>query len=74
MKKDNVVSVKTYRDDYYEKYPDADHDECGDPIPCVKHVYGESHAYTENDVCECMQPLSVCHNCWNRPMQEEAAK
>lgn len=75
MEQDNVISAKTHRDDYFDKYPDAEHDECGDPEPCVKRIYGKAHAYTVYDAdFICMQPVSVCHKCWNRPMPEEATK
>lgn len=52
--------LKTYKDDFLEKYPNARIGDTGVPVSCVRSVFGS------NTACE----LSSCKECWNQPMME----
>lgn len=49
--------LKTYAQDFFEKFPNAPRDRTGLPILCKKKIYGG----------ECS---SKCTNCWNLKMEE----
>ena len=49
--------LKTYAQDFFEKFPNAPRDRTGLPILCKKKIYGG----------ECS---SKCTNCWNLQMEE----
>ena len=49
--------LKTYAQDFFEKFPNAPRDRKGLPILCKKKIYGG----------ECS---SKCTNCWNLQMEE----
>lgn len=54
--------VKTYKDDFFEKFPRADRDESNYPCDCVNNLYG-------TDIV-CVGENS-CKDCWNREYKEE---
>ena len=54
----NVPKLKTYKDDFLEKFPNAKN-ECGIPIACKRTVYGGEACY-----------VSQCSECWNEIMEE----
>lgn len=51
--------VKTYRDDFFEKFPNAMRDKKGLPDACVNHIYGNKFP------CD-----SKCYECWKQPYEE----
>lgn len=53
--------VKTYLDDFLEKYPNALRDRDGTPKSCVNNLYN----ITPNCVCP------VCDECWKQPLIED---
>ena len=55
--KDNPV--KTYKDDFLEKFPNAKVDENGSPRPCMNNVYS---VYEDLKHCSTMK----CKDCWNQ--------
>lgn len=60
----NEHPQKTLKDDFLEKYPDAETNNYA-PIVCAKSVYGSS-------VVNCGSYRS-CTDCWNRPLSEEVS-
>lgn len=54
--------VKTYAQDFFEKFPNARKNDSGIPNVCVKHVYGNLD----------MRCCSCCRECWNQEMEENA--
>ena len=52
----NVPTVKTYKQDFLEKFPKTDFD--ADCI-CRKYLYPDSEKYSDCDGC------GTCENCWN---------
>lgn len=52
--------VKTYAQDFFEKFPNAPKLETDNPMVCVKHVYGNVD----------MRCCSSCGECWNQEMKE----
>lgn len=52
---------KTYKDDFFEKFPKAMKDKDGTPKYCLKRLYGLEK--------ECNK-LSDCYKCWNEVMPE----
>lgn len=54
--------VKTYAQDFFEKFPNAQKNISGEPVTCLRNVYGE-HA------SDC---LMNCIDCWNQEMKENA--
>ena len=50
--------VKTYAQDFFEKFPKAQSKSDGTPFVCRKRIYGG----------EC--PDIECDECWNEPMEE----
>lgn len=53
--------VKTYMQDFFEKFPNAHKDVDGTPKLCIKSLYG--------DEFEC--PEGGCKKCWNQEMKGE---
>ena len=54
----NERQKKTYAQDFFEKFPDAQSDSDGFPYVCRQTIYGG----------EC--PNMECDECWNEPMEE----
>lgn len=52
--------VKTYADDFFEKFPNAGRRIDGAPKVCWEHVYGNGSL--------CFEPN--CMNCWNQEIDE----
>lgn len=52
--------VKTYADDFFEKFPKARKETGGEPKSCRDFVYG-----TESTHC-----IGGCRDCWNEPYPE----
>ena len=61
----NERSKKTYAQDFFEKFPDAQSDSDGTPCVCRRIIYGGECPKDE----ECNY-TGVCHRCWNEPMEE----
>lgn len=55
----NITKPKTYKEDFLEKYPNAEMD-CGVPIACKRTVYGGEPCY-----------VLQCSECWNEIMEEK---
>ena len=56
---------KTYAQDFFEKFPDAQRTFDGTPFACKKRIYGgECPKDEERDYAE------ICEDCWNEPMEE----
>ena len=53
--------VKTYMQDFFEKFPNAHKDDDGTPKICITSIYG--------DEFEC--PEGGCDECWNQEMKGE---
>lgn len=56
--------VKTYKDDFYEKFPKAPKYEGKHPDVCRIHLYGG----------ECNYSIYKCEACWNQPYEESEDK
>ena len=61
--------MKTYLNDFLEKYPNAVLDREGSPVICPYHLgYGKP-------ICEEIEERSlncyICEKCWNRVIKEE---
>ena len=50
---------KTYAQDFFERFPDAQRAFDGTPFACKKRIYGG----------ECPK-AGICEDCWNEPMEE----
>lgn len=57
--------VKTYADDFFEKFPNAPRDRFGAPMMCMHRVYN-----IDNPECG----AGSCSECWNQEMKEGAEK
>lgn len=55
--------VKTYMQDFFEKFPNAMKEKSGEPIPCIGPIYSELYGKP----C----PAGKCFECWNQEMKEE---
>lgn len=53
--------IKTYAQDFFEKFPNATRDCNGLPPVCWKHFYGDGK--------DC--PFVECTECWNRVMKQD---
>lgn len=53
---------KTYADDFYEKFPNAEKD-LGRPRICVNRIYPGAE-------CDCKN--KICDSCWRKPYKEES--
>ena len=58
-------SKKTYAQNFFEKFPDAQSGSDGTPFVCRKTIYGEVPPKDER--CD---RRGACKNCWNEPMEE----
>ena len=56
---------KTYAQDFFEKFPDAQSSSDGTPFVCRKEIYGRARPKFE----DCGY-TGTCENCWNEPMEE----
>jgi len=63
---DAAHPVKTYAQDFFEKFPCAPKQPSGRPSPCIRDVYG----YHSADTCRKSEITGACIDCWNRPMKE----
>lgn len=52
---------KTYAQDFFEKFPNAQKDLCGNPVPCRKILFGPPKG-------DCS--TRDCSDCWNECMPE----
>lgn len=50
---------KTYAEDYFEKFPNAQRDEDGTPKSCRRYAYNNNECFMN------------CKACWDEPMPEE---
>jgi hypothetical protein len=67
---DAAHPVKTYAQDFFEKFPDAEkHPFTGCPAICIRKIYPEGKAKTPSAFI-CMHDITDCSVCWNRPMEE----
>lgn len=62
----NEHPKKTYAQDFFEKFPDAQSGSDGTPFVCRKRVYGGTHPKFEN-----CNYTGACYRCWNEPMNDE---
>ena len=59
--------VKTYMQDFFEKFPNAPKEDDGTPMPCILDIYGNLDIdCSKNDHNEI-----DCVDCWNREMKGE---
>jgi hypothetical protein len=58
----NEHAKKTYKQDFLEKFPEAQRNRDGVPLMCKKRIYGGKCPETE------------CDECWNEPMNDEETK
>ena len=65
----NEHPKKTYAQDFFEKFPDAQSGSDGTPFVCRKRVYGGTHPKFEN-----CNYTGTCYRCWNEPMNDEETK
>lgn len=58
---------RTMQDVFFEKFPDAGHDENGHVFVCPKHAQPEW-----GGLCSAEKPRTpeLCRKCWNRPAPE----
>ena len=56
---------KTYREDFFEKFPNADRTATGSPMPCRNKLYFMAAPCSET------KPCHNCADCWNEVMPEE---
>ena len=60
---------KTYAQDFFEKFPNAQSYSDGSPVICRKIIYGEIRPPFEN----CYY-TGACYRCWNEPLNDEEPK
>ena len=65
QKLSNEHPVKTYAQDFFEKFPKAQSKSDGTPFVCRKRIYGGIRSTLED--CDY---TGTCENCWNEPMEE----
>lgn len=61
----NEHAKKTYKQDFLEKFPEAQRNRDGVPLVCKKRIYDGMHPTFED--CDY---TGTCKNCWNEPMEE----
>lgn len=61
----NEHPKKTYAQDFFEKFPNAQNYAGVNPVVCRKKIYG---GFKNGD---CAEP---CYKCWNEPMNDEEPK
>lgn len=57
--------IKTYLQDFFEKFPNAPKGRNRIPIACWNHIYGDGIYGGGNDC------VGDCIKCWNQEMKEE---
>ena len=57
----DIHPVKTYKDDFFEKFPNAETTSFGAPPVFINTIHGK--------IKKCN--YEHCHDCWNSPMEEE---
>ena len=60
----NEHPVKTYAQDFFEKFPKAQSGLDGTPLVCREEIYGRARPKFED--CDY---TGTCKNCWNEPME-----
>lgn len=55
--------VRTYKDVFLEKFPDAERQKNGIPYPCIIHYFGRKVRPGDCESCSCTY-------CWNREVEE----
>jgi len=64
------LPVKTYAQDFFEKFPNVSKNSYGVPVSCWACIYPKERLCPKID-----SPTdNGCAACWNRPMEEENAK
>ncbi len=69
QKLSNEHPVKTYAQDFFEKFPKAQSNSDGTPFVCRKRIYGGIRSTLED--CDY---TGACYRCWNEPMNDEEPK
>lgn len=62
---------KTYAQDFFEKFPDAQSNSDGSPYVCRQTTYGGECPGSE---CEKYDYTGACYRCWSEPMNDEETK
>lgn len=62
---EKLAHVKTYADDFFEKFPNAQKKPNGLPKTCRDLVYGMKDVYCRTNCC------SNCSDCWNEPYMSQ---
>ena len=57
---------KTYAQDFFEKFPDAQSNSDGAPFVCRKRIYGGIRSTLED--CDY---TGACYRCWSEPLNDE---
>lgn len=55
--------VKTYKQDFFEKFPNAVTTDKGIPVYCCSHIYGDDMECPKGGCGSC------CVDCWNQEMK-----
>lgn len=55
-------TVKTLREDFFEKFPKAPRLNGRTPFPCAKHIYPDISCVHKNHNV-------MCKECWDRPLE-----
>ena len=66
QKLSNEHPKKTYAQDFFEKFPDAQSNSDGTPFVCRKRIYGGIRSTLED--CDY---TGACYRCWNEPLNDE---
>lgn len=56
---------KSYKEDFLEKFPNAEIGDYNTPVVCRKEIYGDCNCNNQKQIFE------ICAECWNKPMKEE---
>ena len=62
----NEHPKKTYAQDFFEKFPDAQSNSDGTPFVCRKRIYGGIRSTLED--CDY---TGACYRCWSEPLNDE---
>lgn len=62
----NEHPVKTYAQDFFEKFPKAQSNSDGTPFVCRKRIYGGIRSTLED--CDY---TGACYRCWSEPLNDE---
>ena len=66
QKLSNEHPVKTYAQDFFEKFPKAQSNSDGTPFVCRKRIYGGIRSTLED--CDY---TGACYRCWSEPLNDE---